>query len=430
MLERLFKLKASGTTVSREIAGGTTTFLTMAYIIFVNPNILADTGMDRAALITTTILAAAFGTMLAGLWANVPFAMAPGMGLNAFFAYSLVLGKQVSWETALGVVFVSGVVFFVLTLAGVRRYVIRAIPMELRLAIAAGIGLFITFIGARNLGLIVDDPATLVNLGSFTMPVRLGLVGLAVIIFLEIRGVKGSILIGIVVTTILGILFREVEMPDALFAPPPGIGPLFMKMDLAGALKWGMWGAIFSFMFVDLFDSVGTIVACSGEAGLVREDGEIDRIDRVLEADAVATVVGSVLGTSTTTTYIESAAGIVEGARTGLASVVTGLLFLAALVITPVIGIVPAFATAPALIIVGVFMFRNVSKIDFGHLETGLPAFFMIILMPLTYSISTGLAFGFIASVLAATAAGRAAKVHPLRWAIAAFSALDLVLRG
>ena len=430
MLERLFRLTEHGTTVSRETAGGATTFLTMAYIIFVNPNILADAGMDKGAVITASILAAAFGTLLSGLWANVRFAMAPGMGLNAFFTFSLVLGGQVDWQTALGVVFVSGVAFLVLTLLGVRKYVVAAIPLNLRLAIAAGIGLFITFIGLRNLGLIVADPVTLVTLGRLDEPVVLGLAGLMVIVVLEIRAVRGGILLGILVTTGLWLVFGLVDLPGQAVAPPPSLAPVFFKMDLAGALQWGMWGAIFSFMFVDLFDSVGTIVACSYEAKLVAEDGTIAKLDRVLEADAVSTIAGALLGTSTTTTYIESGAGITAGARTGLANVVTALLFLLALLLTPVIGMVPAFATAPALIVVGVYMFRNVSRIDFGNFATGVPAFLTIILMPLTSSISMGLAFGFTAHIAATVARGRPGDIHPVMWGVGLFSILEIVLAG
>jgi AGZA family xanthine/uracil permease-like MFS transporter len=428
VLERIFQLDGHGTNARREAAAGATTFLTMAYIVFVNPDVLGAAGMDRGAVITATCLAAAFGTLLAGLWANVPFAMAPGMGLNAFFAFSLVIGGGVAWQTALGVVFVSGVLFLVLTLAGVRRHVVAAIPAELRLAIAAGIGLFITLIGLRNLGLVVADPDTLVTLGALDRPVALGLAGLAVMVVLEVRGVPGSILLGILATTILGIACGEAAWPGRMVAPPPSLGPVFLKMDLAAALSWGMWGAVFSFMFVDLFDSVGTIVACSYEAGLVDEQGEIRKLDRVLEADAVSTIVGAVLGTSTTTTYIESGAGIAAGGRTGLANVTTAGLFLAALFLTPVIGVVPGFATAPALVVVGVLMFRNVARIGFHRFAEGVPAFLTIVLMPLTFSISRGLAFGFIAWVVCAAAAGRARKVHPMLWVIAAFSALDLGL--
>ena len=428
MLERIFKLRDHGTTPSRETAAGITTFLTMAYIIFVNPNILGSAGMDKGAVITATILASAFGTLLAGLWANVPFAMAPGMGLNAFFAFTLVLGRQVSWQTALGVVFISGIAFLALTLLGVRKYIVAAIPVNLRLAIAAGIGLFITFIGLRNLGLIVDDPATLVTLGPLDAPVLLGLTGLLVIIVLEIRGTRGSILLGILAATLLGMAFGQVGLPDAVMSSPPSLAPVLFKMDLGGALQWGMWGAIFSFMFVDLFDSVGTIVACSYEAGLVAEDGSIAKLDRVLEADAISTIAGALLGTSTTTTYIESGAGIAAGGRTGLANVVTAGMFLAALLFTPLIGMVPAFATAPALIVVGVFMFRNVALIDFRSFAHGAPAFLTIILMPLTSSISMGLAFGFVAHIVASAAAGRARGIHPVMWFVGAFSVLEIVL--
>ena len=274
----------------------------------------------------------------------------------------------------------------------------------------------------------MNNDAVLVGLGTLTRPVVLGLVGLVLITILEIRKVQGSILIGIVVTTILGIIFKEVAMPTALVGTPPSLGPILLQMDLASAIKWGMWGAIFSFMFVDLFDSVGTIVACSYEAGLVNNDGSIDRIDRVLEADAMATIAGALLGTSTTTTYIESGAGIAAGARTGLANVATGVLFLLAMFLTPIIGIVPSFATAPALIIVGVYMFKNVANIDFKTFEKGVPAFLTIILMPLTYSISMGLAFGFISYIVASIAAGKIAKIHPFMWGIGAFAVLDVLL--
>jgi len=428
VLERTFDLESHGTTRGREAVAGATTFLTMAYIVFVNPDILGSAGMDRGAVITATCLAAAFGTLLAGLWANVPFAMAPGMGLNAFFAFSLVIGRQVTWQTALGVVFISGVLFLVLTLVGIRRHVVAAIPAGLRFAIAAGIGLFITLIGLRNMGLVVADPNTLVSLGTWSLPALLGLAGLAVMVVLEVRRVPGAILLGILATTGLGLAVGDVVWPGNPVSLPPGLGPVFFRMDLASALQWGMWGAIFSFMFVDLFDSVGTIVACSYEAGLVAEDGRIGKLDRVLEADAVSTIVGAALGTSTTTTYIESGAGIAVGGRTGLANVVTAALFLAALFVTPIIGVVPAYATAPALVVVGVFMFRNVARIDFRRFEEGAPAFLTIVMMPLTFSISRGLAFGFITYVLATVAAGRAREVHPMMWAIAAFSVLDLLL--
>ncbi|MCK5529110.1 MAG: NCS2 family permease [Kiritimatiellae bacterium] len=429
ILRKFFKLDSLKTNIRLEAIAGSTTFLAMAYIIFVNPDILSATGMDKGALITATILASVVGTLLAGLWANVPFAMAPGMGLNAFFAYSLVIGQKVSWQTALGVVFVSGVLFLILTLCGVRSKVVNIIPIYLRLSIAAGIGLFIALIGFQNLGLVVRNDATMIGLGSIDKSLLLGLIGLLITMFLEVRRIKGSILLGILATTILGLIFVDtVSLPKEMFSLPPSIAPIFFKLDIIGALKWGMWGAIFSFMFVDLFDSVGSIVACSYSSDLVNEDGSIDRLDRILEADAVATVAGALLGTSTTTTYVESGTGIAEGGRSGLANVVTALLFMTALFVTPIIGIVPSFATAPALIVVGIYMFKHIKDVDFRNFEVAVPAFLTIVLIPLTYCISTGLSFGFVAHVLVKISAGKIREIHPVMWGVGIFSFLNLVL--
>ncbi|KOR32722.1 guanine permease, partial [Achromatium sp. WMS3] len=398
-MEKYFQLNAYGTNVKSEIIGGITTFLTMAYIIFVNPSILETTGMERQALITATCLAAAFGTILIGLSAKVPFAMAPGMGLNAFFAYTLVLGQGINWQTALGVVFLSGILFLILTIVGIQEKIVNAIPKELRIAVAVGIGLFIAMIGMKNLGLIIAHPHTLVTMGKLEPKVLLGLVGLITIIILEIKKVHGAILIGIIATTILGMSFGIVKIPTGFIAMPPPLTPIAFQLDIFAAFQWSLMGVIFSFMFVDLFDSVGTIVACSYEARLIQEDGSIRNINKMLQADAVATSIGALLGTSTTTTYIESAAGIADGARTGLAALCTAILFIAALFFTPLIEIVPAFATAPALIIVGVYMFKNVGAIDFRDFRIGFPAFLTIILMPLTFSIATGLTIGFLSYV-------------------------------
>ncbi len=426
-MKDLFKLKENNTNVKTEVIGGFTTFLTMAYIIIVNPMILSEAGMDKPALITATCIAACLGTLLAGLWAKVPFAMAPGMGLNAFFTYTLVMGQGINWQTALGVVFVSGVSFLILTLAGIREKIVTAIPLSLRIATAAGIGLFITFIGLKNLGLVVDNPATLVSIGALTRPVLIGLGALFLITILEILKVKGSILIGIFTATVIGLFFGDVHL-DAVWSAPPSLAPLAFELDIMGALQWGLAGAIFSFMFVDLFDSIGTIVACSYEAGHVEKDGSIKRIDKVLEADAVATIAGSLIGTSTTTTYIESASGIADGARTGLASVVTGGLFLVGLFFAPLIGAVPAFATAPALIIVGVFMFRNIKEIDFSELKTAVPAFLTMILMPLTFSIATGLTVGFLSYIIIAVFCGDLKKISPVMWGVGLLSAVNLII--
>ncbi|MBC2600313.1 NCS2 family permease [Puniceicoccus vermicola] len=423
----MFKLKENHTSVRTEFIGGFTTFLTMAYIIFVNPLILSEAGMDKPALITATCLAASISTLLVAFWANVPFAMAPGMGLNAFFTYTLVLGQGLDWQTALGVVFVSGVAFLILTLAGIREKVVAAIPLSLRIATAAGLGLFITFIGLKNLGLVVDNHETLVSIGDLTQPVLIGLGALLLTTILEIRKVKGSILIGICAATIVGVLLGDVQL-NGFFSAPPSLAPLAFKLDILAALQWGLAGAIFSFMFVDLFDSIGTIVACSYEAGHVEKDGTIKRIDKVLEADAVASIIGSLLGTSTTTTYVESASGIADGARTGLASVVTGCLFLLGLFCAPLIGAVPAFATAPALIIVGVFMFRNIKQIDFMDFKTAVPAFLTMILMPLTSSISTGLTIGFLSYVIIAVCCGEWKKISPVMYGVGLLSAINLAV--
>lgn len=428
MLERLFKLREHRTTASREFLAGFTTFLTMGYIIFVNPGILKDAGMPHGALITATILASVVGTTLVGLWANVPFAMAPGMGLNAFFTYALVLGQGLSWQTALGVVFLSGVVFLILTVTGVREKVVAAIPLSLRLATAGGIGLFITFIGFKSMGLVVASQATLVQLGKLTPSVWLGLGGLMLMGILEVRKVRGAILISVIATTAAGMLFRLVAIPDHFVSLPPSLAPLAFQLDIMGALKMSLIAPIFSLMFVDLFDSVGTIVACSHEAGLIDAEGRIHKIDRMLQADAVATVAGSLLGTSTTTTYIESGSGIAAGGRTGLTAVSVSFFFLLALFFTPLIGTVPSFATAPALVGVGVFMFQSIRHIDFANFEEAVPAFMTIVLMPLTYSISTGLVFGFLSYIVIAVASGDWRKVNPVLWGIGALSLLQLLI--
>ncbi|RUA24839.1 MAG: NCS2 family permease [Bacteroidetes bacterium] len=428
MLNKYFEIEQRNSTIKKEIIGGATTFLTMAYIIFVNPSILGVAGMDKAALISVTIIASIIGTLLAGVWAKVPYAMAPGMGLNAFFTYTLVMGQGITWETALGVVFLSGVVFLILTITGIRTKIVNTIPLSLRLAVGAGIGLFISFIGFKNMGFIVDNPATLVGLGKFTPTLLIGIVGLLITAILEVKKVKGGIFYGIIITTLIALISGQVSTPDSIIAMPPSIEPLLFKLDIVSALSFSLIGAIFSFMFVDLFDSVGTIVACSYEAGFVEKDGKVKHIDKILEADAVATVAGSLLGTSTTTTYIESASGIANGARTGFASVVTAGLFFLALFFAPIIGIVPAYATAPALIIVGVYMFKNIKEINFNDFSDAIPAFLTIILMPLTFSISIGLSFGFISYVILKTVSGKANEISILMWGIAALSVLNLYL--
>lgn len=425
-MEKFFKLSHYHTTAKQEIIAGITTFLTMAYIVFVNPVMLSATGMEKGALITATCLSAAIGTGLTGLWVNAPFAMAPGMGLNAFFTYTVVLGQGATWQEALGVVFLSGIVFVILTVTGVRKALIEAIPVEMRLAVGAGIGLFIAFLGMQTMGLIVANPATLVGLGQFTKPVILGVIGFTVMAFLEVKRMKGGILLGIVVTTILGIIMGEISIPTAVVSMPPSIMPVAFKLDILGALRPALFGSIFSFVFVDLFDSLGTLLACANEAGLIGKDGKVEKIDKILEVDAASTMIGSVLGTSTVTTFVESASGIAAGGRTGLTSVTTSILFILTLFFSPIIGVVPGFATAPALIIVGVFMFKNLLDINLRDLETAIPCFLTIIMMPLTYSISIGIAFGFISYVAIKIFVGKAGTVKPILWAVAAFSFLEV----
>jgi AGZA family xanthine/uracil permease-like MFS transporter len=427
MLERLFQLRHHNTTVRTELVAGLTTFLTGAYIVFVHPAILAQTGMDKGALTTVTCLVAGLATLLVALWANAPLMMAPGMGLNAFFTYSLVLGQGVPWQTALGVVFFSGVFFLILTWAGVRERIVTAIPLSLRLAASVGIGFFIAFIGLQNLGLIVKNEAVLVGLGTFTPQALCGLVGLLLAVVLELRKVRGAILLAILATTVLGMASGLTALPSGLMAIPPSIAPIAFQLDILGALKISLWASIFSFMFVDLFDSLGTLLAVCREAGMTERDGTIPRLPRMLTADALATVGGALLGTSTTTTYIESAAGVADGGRTGLTGTVTAGLFLLAALFTPVISAVPAFATAPALIIVGIFMMRGIGQIDFYNFEEGAPAFLTFLLMPLTYSIATGLAFGFLSFVLLKLLLGKIRECDPFLIGAALFSLGSLI---
>lgn len=427
MLENMFKLRERQTNVRTEIIAGFTTFLTAAYIVFVNPNILSSTGMDKGALITVTCIVAGFSSILMGLWANAPIMMAPGMGLNAFFAFTLVLGQGVAWQQALGVVFISGVIFLILTFLGIREKIVKAIPPSLRIATSVGIGLFIAFIGMQGLGLIVKNDAVLVSLGSMSSTVFLGLAGLLLIVILEIRKVKGSILIGILATALIGMIFKLSPFPDGIISMPPSIAPIAFKLDIMGALKVSLLANIFSFMFVDLFDSLGTLLAVCREADL-EKDGDIKDLPKMLSADAVATVFGSILGTSTTTSYIESAAGVAEGGRTGMTSVITGILFLLAAFFTPVIGTVQAYATAPALIIVGIFMMRGIGQINFYDFEEGVPAFLTLILMPLTYSIAQGLVFGFIAYALIKVLVGKIKELDPILIVIAVLCLVSLMI--
>jgi len=428
MLSKYFGLTAKQTNFKIEIVAGLTTFLTMAYIIFVNPSILSETGMDKSALIAVTCIVTAFATIITGIFANAPIAMAPGMGLNAFFTYTLVLSGRINWQTALGVVFLSGLFFLLLTTLGLRKKLVEAIPPGLISAIAVGIGLFITFIGLVKLGVVVDNKVTLVSAGRLTPTVLIGLCGLIVMVFLETKKIKGALLVGILFSTVLAGIFGYIEKPTELISFNLNITPIVLQLDILGALKWSLFGSIFSLMFMDMFDSIGTLVACCHQANMVDEKNKIKGLDGLLGIDAIATMIGAVLGTSTTTSYIESAAGIEQGGRSGLTSIVTGVLFLLALLFVPIVGIVPGYATAPALIMVGLFMMKEVRKIDFTRLEEAFPAFIIMVMIALSYSISTGLAFGFISFTLIKIVSGKGREVKPAMWVIAILSILFLTM--
>ena len=413
-LERFFEFDRLGTDWRTEILAGCTTFVTMAYIIFVNPAILADAGMPVAAVTAATCLASAIGCFLMGALARYPIALAPGMGLNAYFAYAVVKGMGVPWQTALGAVFISGLVFLALTAAGLRRLILESIPQSLYSAVAAGIGLFIAFIGLRNAGIVVSNEATTVALGRLDSPdTMLALFGLLLIAALMVRSFKAAMLIGIAATTILGIAAGIVQRTPQTYSPAALTGTLF-QLDVAGTLRLGLIEIIFVFLFVDLFDNIGTLVAVGKRAGLFDEEGRIPRVNRILTADALASTAGSVCGTSTVVSYIESAAGVAAGGRSGFTAIVVGILFCVALFVAPALGPLPTAATAPALIIVGALMMSHASEIEWHDPLSAIPAFLTLISIPLTFSIANGLAFGFIVWTLLHIAAGRAKSVHPL----------------
>jgi AGZA family xanthine/uracil permease-like MFS transporter len=419
-----------GTMVKTEVVAGVTTFLTMAYIIFVNPNILSDAGMDKTALIAVTCLVSAVATIATGLVGRAPIAMAPGMGLNSFFAYSLVAQQQISWQTGLGAVFLSGLFFLLLTLVGLRKKLVEAIPPGLIAAIAVGIGLFIALIGLNNLGLVLRDGKTLFALGDITKTtVWIGLLGLAVMAALGLLGVTGSLLIGILVATVLAVALGYVERPTAWMSKEWPILRVAFQLDILGALRISLWGSIFTLMFIDMFDSIGTLVACCEKAGLRDRSGQIRGLDRLLSLDALATMFGALLGTSTTTAYVESAAGIAQGGRTGLTSVVTGGLFLLALFFVPVIAVVPGYATAPALIMVGYFMMKEARRINFRQIDELIPSLIIVVMIAVSYQISMGLALGFVSFAALKIVRGRVREIRLAMWLIAGLSLAFLAIR-
>ena len=397
MLENLFKLSENSTNVRTELIAGVTTFLTMAYIAFVNPSILAAAGMDQGAVFVATCLAAAIGSAIMGLWANYPIALAPGMGLNAFFAYTVVLTLGHSWQTALGAVFIAGVLFLILSLLKVREWIINAIPHSLKLSIAAGIGMFLGIIGLKNAGIVVDHPATLVTLGDLTQAtVLVAIVGFLVMAALDARRVPGAITIAILLATLVAVATGLSEA-TGVFSMPPSLAPTLFAMDLAGALDGALISVIFAFLFVDLFDTAGTLIGVAHRGGMLDAQGKLPRLGKALMSDSVATVAGAALGTSTTTSYIESVAGVKAGGRTGLTAVAVAVLFLLCLFFAPLAGTIPPYATAPALVFVACLMMRGIAEVDWDDVTEYVPAVITAISMPLTFSISTGIGFGFVA---------------------------------
>ena len=427
MLEKLFQLKENGTDVRTEIIAGLTTFLTMAYVIFVNPAILADAGMDKGAVFVATCIAAAIGCFIMGFVANFPIAQAPGMGLNAFFTYTVVLGMGYTWQVALAAVFMSGVLFILLSLFKIRELIINSIPLSLRTGISAGIGLFLAFIALKNSGIVVDNPATLVSMGHInSFPAAMGALAFFLTIALVHRGYKAAVMIAILAVTAISLLFGDVQYAG-IMSMPPSIAPTFLQLDFSSAFELSMLTVVFAFLFVDLFDTAGTLVGVSQKAGIMDKDGNIPRLNKALLADSTATSVGALLGTSNTTSYIESVAGVAAGGRTGLTAVVVGVLFLLALFFSPLAGMVPAYATAGALFYVAILMMSGLVSIDWRDLTEAAPVVVVCLLMPLTFSIADGISLGFISYAAIKLLSGKGRDVHISVWVLAALFTLKFI---
>lgn len=428
MLDAFFRLSENRTDTRTELTAGVTTFLTMAYIIFVNPSILKNAGMDEGALFTATCLAAAFGSILMGLYANYPVALAPGMGLNAYFAFGVVLGVKLPWQVALGAVFLSGVLALLLSLSPLREYVVNAIPKSLKMAISAGIGLFLGIIALENAGVIVAHPVTLVTLGKITQPtVVLAAIGFIIMVALDHRRVPGAIIIAILLVTAVGIA-AGLSPFRGIVDVPPSLAPSFFKLDIGGALGLGALAIVFTFFFVDFFDTTGTLVGVAHRAGMLDAEGKLPRLRKALVADSCGSIMAALLGTSSTTSYIESAAGVKAGGRTGLMAVCVGVLFLLALVLAPLALSVPNYATAPALLFVACLMARGMTEVDWEDVTEYAPAVVCALTMPLTYSIAHGIAFGFISYAGCKIVAGRPKDVHPAVLIVAALFLVKFAL--
>ena len=420
-MESLFKLRENNTNVMTEVIAGITTFVTMSYIIFVNPDILSKAGMDFNSLVVVTCLASALGTFIMAVLANYPIALAPGMGLNAFFTFSVVMGMGVSWKVALAAVFVEGVIFIVLTLTSIREMIVNTIPKSLKIGISAGIGLFITFIGLLSAGIIVKSDATTVALGSFknNIPALLSMAGLFLMAALTCFNVKGALLIGIIVVTGAAAALGLVAVPDTFVSLPPSITPLLGQLDFSMISKPEFWVVVFTFFFVDFFDTIGTLVGVCNRSGLLDANGNLPRARGALMADAIATVAGAAMGTSTVTSYVESSSGVAQGGRTGLTSIITALLFICAIFFTPVIGMVPSYATAPALILVGVYMMMSLKDLNYDDWTEFIPSLLGFFMMPFAYSIATGIEFAVISYVALKYLTGKFKDVHVLMTVLA-----------
>ncbi len=428
-LEKFFKLSEHRTDVRTELLAGLTTFLTMAYIIFVNPSILGDAGMPKDAVFVATCLICALGSLVMGLYANYPIALAPGMGLNAYFAYVVVLGMGFTWQAALGAVFISGCLFLLVTIFRIREVIIKGIPRSIRNAITAGIGLFLGLIALKNAGIVAANPATFITLGDLhKAPAVLAGIGFFAIVALDRLRVRGAILIGILLVTVLSFVFGGNQFAGIVSAPP-SLDPTLFKLDIMGALSTGLLNVVLVFFLVELFDATGTLMGVANRAGLLKE-GKMDRLNKALMADSTAIVAGSMLGTSSATAYIESAAGVQAGGRTGLTAVMVALLFLACLFIAPLAGVVPAYATAPALLYVACLMLREVVDIDWDDSTESVPAVVTVLMMPFTYSIANGLAFGFISYAVLKLLTGRARQVPWIIWLIAALFLFKFIYLG
>jgi len=423
-LDQYFGITEKGSSIRTEVLAGFATFLTMAYIIVVNPAILSSAGLDFGAVFVATIVAAVVGSAIMGFWANWPVALAPGMGLNAFFTFGIVLGMKQPWEVALGAVFVSGVLFLILSLTGLREWVINSIPKSLKLGIGAGIGMFLAIIGLKNAGVVVDHPATLVGLGDFTsLPVMLFLVGFCIMVVLDRLRVPGGIVIGVILVSIVGWVTGTSEFAGVV-GSVPSLEPTLLKLDIQGALTATMIGVVFAFLFVDFFDTAGTLTSVANIANKIDENGKIENIGRAVVSDSIATIVGALFGTSNTTSYIESAAGIKEGGRTGLTAVVVAFLFLLCLVLAPLAQSIPAYATGAALVFVATHFMRNMLDIDWDDVTEYSPAVLSAILMPLTFSIANGIAIGFITYAVVKVASGRMRETSPAVFLVAILGVL------